>query len=305
MRNKNWIFFYIIAYFICSGHSFWPYQKQKENNPLKKPASAGEELPQETLIITQDTTWSGKLEVRQVVLIKKGVCLTIAPGSEIVFSGMKTEAGDAHTIQGGGLKVEGKIVAAGTKDKPIIFTGREKYRGWWGNIYLTYSRDNVFTYCVFEYANYAIHAHFSSLTISHSLFENNYEGCRLGYSQALIENCVFRLNESRGINFRAGKHNIRNNSIVGNRVGIFIYEKGNQSTIASNNIFNNAEYDLQLGDFHKEDVKVSNNYWGKKIDFDKRIYDKKDDENLGKVEFLPSAEEELRWEGDVIVRNMR
>lgn len=303
MRNKNWIFFYIFIYFICSGHSFWPYKK--ENNPSEKSVSGSDELPKESIIISQDTTWSGKLEIRQIVLIKKGVCLTITPGTELIFSGVKTATGDAHTIQGGGLKVEGKIIAAGTREKPVIFTGKEKSRGWWGNIYLTYSQDNIFTYCIFEYANYAIHSHFSALTISHCLFENNYEGCRLGFSQANIENSIFRLNESRGINFRAGKNNIRNNSIIGNRVGIFIYEKGNQSDIISNNIFNNAEYDLQLGDFHKEDVKVSNNYWGKKADYDKIIYDKKDDENLGKVEFFPVVDEEIHWKDDTLVKKLR
>ncbi|MDD5772281.1 MAG: NosD domain-containing protein [bacterium] len=305
MINRKWVLFYIFVYFICSGHSFWPYQKQKENSSPQKSSSGPDEFPKETIIISEDTTWSGKLEIRQVVLIKKGVSLTIAPGTELIFSGAKIKTEDVHTIQGGGIKVEGKIIAAGTKDKPIIFTGKEKYRGWWGNIYLTYSQDNIFTYCIFEYANYAIHSHFSSLTVSHSLFENNYEGCRLGYSQALIENCVFRLNESRGINFRAGKNNIRNNSIVGNRVGIFIYEKGNQSDIVLNNIFNNAEYNLQLGDFHREDVKVSKNFWGKKADHDKMIHDNKDDNNLGKVEYLPVIEEEIHWKDDTIVKNLR
>lgn len=302
MKSKRQVLFLIIVYFFCSGHSFWPYKKQKENNSKK---ISLDEANKEDLVISNDTTWSGKLEINRVVFIKKGVSLTISPGTELIFSGPGIETDDVHAIQGGGMKVEGRIKAEGTKDKPVIFTGKEKKRGGWGNIFLTYSQDNIFTYCIFEYANFAIHAHFSSLKISRSLFENNYEGCRLGYSQAIIENNVFRLNESRGINFRAGKNEIKNNSIVANRVGIFIYEKGGQSKIESNNIFNNAEYDLQLGDFHKEDVNAANNFWGKGTDHDKIIHDKSDDENLGKADFKPVIEEEINWKDDMAVKNLR
>ncbi|MEW6089079.1 MAG: NosD domain-containing protein [bacterium] len=319
MKNKRWILlFYIFMYFVCCGHSFWPLQKRNKNeakslfNP--RPGSSQKKdisrpvkriFREEDIVISQDTIWSGKLEIEQVVLVKKGAELTISPGTELFFSGPKIESDDVHAIHGGGIKVEGRIHAEGTVDKPIIFSGKNEVPGGWGNIFLTYSQDNVFTYCIFEYANFAIHAHFSSLNISNSLFANNNEGCRLGFSQAVIKNSIFRLNEARGINFRAGRHEIINNSIVANRVGIFIYENGNQSKIFSNNIFNNAEYNLQLGDFHKENVTMSNNYWGKVPDYDKLIHDKNDDENIGKVEIIPLIEEEIHWENEEKVKILR
>lgn len=234
MRAGKWAIFCIFVFFIFTGHSFWPLKKQ-------------------------------------VVLVKKGTCLTIKPGTRIEI---------------GNIKVEGTIVAIGTADRPIVFAGTE--------ICLDYSQSNIFTYCIFEHADLAIHAHFSSLTISNSLFENNNEGCRLGFSECMIENNIFRLNKACGINFKAGKNSIRNNSIVMNRVGIFITESGNQSEIVSNNIFSNAEYNLQLGDFHKDDINASGNFWGKGIDYGKFIYDKEDDRNLGKVNFLPVIEEEIQ-----------
>ncbi|MFH1288062.1 MAG: NosD domain-containing protein [bacterium] len=291
MRAKKWIIFYVFVFFISSGHSFWPFKKQAR----------------EDIIISHDTTWSGKLKIEQVVLIKKGARLTIKPGTELIFSrgDRPGVTDDVHIIQGGGIKVEGKIVAVGTADNPIVFTGMEKSPGGWGNIYLSYSQDNIFTYCIFEYANFAIHSHFSSLTISHSLFENNNEGCRLGFSEGLIKNNIFRLNKSRGINFKAGKNDIKNNSITANHVGIFIPEKGDQAKIVFNNIFNNKKYNLQLGDFHREDVNAPKNFWGKEIDYDKFIYDKKDDEKLGDVGFLPVAEEKICWGDEDVVRKWR
>lgn len=234
MRVREWTILCIFVFFISSGHSFWPLKKQ-------------------------------------VVLVKKGTCFTIKPGTRI-----ETDS----------IKVEGAIVAIGTADMPIVFAGTE--------ICLDYSQSNVFTYCIFEHADLAIHAHFSSLTISNSLFENNNEGCRLGFSECLIENNIFRFNKSYGINFKAGKNSIKNNSIIMNRVGVFITENGSQSEIVSNNIFNNVEYNLQLGDFHREDINAPGNFWGKEIDCGKFIYDKEDDQNLGKVNFLPVVKEEIQ-----------
>ena len=77
------------------------------------------------------------------------------------------------------------------------------------------------------------------------------------------------------------------------------------STIISNNIFNNAEYNLQLGDFNKENINIPNNFWGEKTDYYELIHDKKDDEYIGKVEIMPVTEKEIHWNDEMTVKKLR
>ncbi|MBI5207326.1 MAG: right-handed parallel beta-helix repeat-containing protein [Candidatus Firestonebacteria bacterium] len=243
--------------------------------------------------ITSNTTWQGTIEIEGSVIIMKGVILTILPGTHIKFIPEQIErnSSDPHDLTNG-IVVEGRIKALGTPESVIVFTSAAKKPkpGDWGKILLKYSRDNIFKYCKFEYSEFAIHAHFSTGEITDSIFTYNVEGLRLGMSSFIIRYNNFVNNISRGINFRSSINTIEFNNINNNETGIFLYEKNSESNISNNNIFNNTKYNLQLGEFYNEDIKLGKNWWGvfENKDVYKYIYDKEDNPQLGKVYLEPS-----------------
>lgn len=93
---------------------------------------------------TTDTTMDGCYLVTGHISVTQGVTLTIAPGSVLKFE----EDRVLEVTEGGTL------VAAGTKDSPIRFTGAVEKPGYWRGIELhnTTSKQNVLDHVVVEYA---------------------------------------------------------------------------------------------------------------------------------------------------------
>jgi len=79
----------------------------------------GEPLDYVKGVMREDTTWSGAVTITGQTVVKKGVTLTILPGTTVRFLWID-EDGDG--IGDSELNVEGRIVARGKKDKGITFT---------------------------------------------------------------------------------------------------------------------------------------------------------------------------------------
>jgi hypothetical protein len=94
-------------------------------------------------------------------VVHSGATLTVLPGTIVRFQCAYAD-GDAGFIQHNGVAmakmmyVDGRIVAVGTAEEPVVFTGIETsphHR--WGCIYCSPSSQNsVFLYCRFERALY-------------------------------------------------------------------------------------------------------------------------------------------------------
>ena len=69
--------------------------------------------------ITKDTTWSGTVILSGQSVVRRGVTLTILPGTTIKFAWTDEEKDD---VGDGELTVEGRLIAKGTKEQPILFT---------------------------------------------------------------------------------------------------------------------------------------------------------------------------------------
>jgi parallel beta-helix repeat protein len=219
----------------------------------------------ETLPIETDTVWSGDVRVGGVVHVRKSATLTILPGTRVLFARRTfPQAADSHEgFAGPGIRVEGRIVAAGTEEHPILFTSEgTPDPGSWDKILFTFSEGNRFERCVFEGARYAFHSHFSGIEIRHCVFRDNEEGVRLGTSRVRIEDSVFTRNLVRGINFRECRNEIRRNLVYGNGDGIFLHSKTEASVVRENAIYGNRHFNLRLGDLHAGDIDVSGNWWG-------------------------------------------
>jgi hypothetical protein len=92
----------------------------------------------------------------------------------------------------------------------------------------------------------------------------------------------------------AGRPFIRNNTIVGNSVGIsvsWIGIKAPSPTILYNNIYDNLEYNLRIG--VPDDITAAYNWWGTNDAeaISQMIYDFEDDFELGTVNFVPFLNE--------------
>ncbi|MBI5417827.1 right-handed parallel beta-helix repeat-containing protein [Candidatus Poribacteria bacterium] len=253
----------------------------------------------DNVFITKDTEWQGEIKIKGTITVMKGVALIILPGTVVRFELIDKKnniSDDPHDISSG-IIIEGKIIAHGTKDQIVTFTSlaQNSMPGDWGKILFKYSKDNIFNYCKFEYAEYAIHAHFSTGVITNCVFSNNMEGLRLGMSKFVIKSNTFENNISRGINFRGSINIIESNNITNNGTGIFLYEKNSKSKIINNNIYDNKNFNIQLGEFYKEDITIPKNWWGS-TDIEviyKLIYDNNDNPELGKVIVEPIADQIL------------
>lgn len=219
----------------------------------------------EILYIETDTTWSGDVRVAGVVHVRKRATLTILPGTRILFEKRTfAQAADSHEgFAGPGIRVDGRIVAAGTEENPVLFTSEgTPAPGSWDKILFTFSEGSRFERCVFEGARYAFHSHFSGIEVRNCVFRDNEEGVRLGTSRVRIEDSVFTRNLVRGINFRECRNTILRNLVYGNGDGIFLHSKTEGSVLRENAIYGNRHFNLRLGDLHTGDVDVSGNWWG-------------------------------------------
>jgi hypothetical protein len=244
-------------------------------------------------------TWSGERRIAELVEIPASVTLRLLPGTVLRFAFVDR---DGDGVGDAGLHVLGRVEAVGTPGSPIVLTSAEPVPqpGDWQGLVFDNSRGNAFAECRIEYAQHALHAHFSSGAITRSRIERNIEGTRLGNSRFEIANCLVRGNESKGINFFACANRVHHNLITGNADGIFLFETDTDSVIEANNILGNLRHDFRLGDFYKGGKTLRGNWWGTTdpAAIREHVYDGEDDPTLGRVDVVPApAPFETGWEG--------
>ncbi len=235
-------------------------------------------------------TWEGERTIAGLVEVPAGVTLRVLPGTVVRFAFVDA---DGDGLGDAGLHVRGRVEAAGTRERPVIFTSAEKapQPGDWQGFLFDDSKGNLFSDCRVEYAHHGFHAHFSSGTITRSRLERNVEGTRLGNSSFEISYNLVRGNVSKGINFFACSNRVHHNLIVGNADGIFLFESDTDSVIEANNIHGNERYDFRLGDFYRGGKRLRGNWWGT-ADLGairERVFDGEDDPGLGLLAIEPAA----------------
>ncbi len=245
-------------------------------------------------------TWQGTRRIAELIEIPAGVTLLLAPGTTLRFAFVDR---DGDGVGDAGLHVLGRIEAVGTPAAPIVFTSAESdpQPGDWQGLVFDNSKDNLFAQCRIEYAQHALHAHFSTAHLERCRLERNIEGTRLGNSSFAIEHCLVRGNASKGLNFFGCSNSIRHNLITGNADGIFLFETDVNSIVEANNILGNRRYDVRLGDFYRGGKRLGENWFGT-TDLEKireRVFDENNDPGLGLLEFTASPGPFVTgWEGE-------
>jgi hypothetical protein len=228
--------------------------------------------------IPANVIWRGDISVTNPATVLPGVELKVAQGTTVEFS------------EGAGLLVKGRLIAKGRSTEKIRFTSdRKRGAGDWDEVQLEYATGSIIDNCIFEYATWGLHSHFTNLIVSDSSFSNNYGGMRFRSGPAEIRDSMFE-NNSIGIRSYIGNAVIRGNTIRKNETGIFVREKGAGLLITDNNIYENSNYGIRVGDFNNEDVNARGNWWGN-ADPASAIFDEKYEPGIGKVLFDPPLSE--------------
>jgi len=253
-------------------------------------ARAAEPLTYDKAYITKDTTWSGTVILRGQNVVKRGVTLTILPGTVVKFAWIDD---DGDNIGDGELTVEGRLVANGTKDALITFTSaQEKPKSKdWTFVQISVSKGSEVSYCKFEYAFSGLQVHYSTATVRDCIFQHNFEGMRFSTTDVVIEHNDF-LDNTYGIRYEShgSRTTVARNNFKGNEKTFFPLQKSSSTvTIRDNNIEGSKIYSVVLGQNQKEDLDYSNNWWGSAdpSEVEAGIFDKSKDEGLGKVKWEP------------------
>lgn len=225
-------------------------------------------------MISTDTAWAGEIHVAGQVAVRKGVVLSVAPGTRVSFR------------EGAGLSVSGKIIAQGTSGERIVFSADAKTEPQsWGEILLDHAAGSRFAFCDFKYATWGLHSHFTNLSVEQCRFSGNYGGLRFRSGPVNIRHSVFQDNYI-GIRAYRGTAGISGNVIARNEIGLFVREKGGSLAIRNNNFNANIGYGIRLGDFNDEDVDARENWWGGSEPAD-AIFDHAREPGIGKVLYQP------------------
>jgi Right handed beta helix region len=248
-----------------------------------QPAVTPFTFPWPLAAIDADLTWRGAIAIEKTVTVSSGATLTIMPRLRALFA------------EGAGLAVKGRIIARGEGEGRIFFTSiGKKVAGAWNEILLERADGSSFEHCVFEYATWGLHSHFTRLAVRGSLFHTNGGGIRFRSGPVEITDSVFADNEI-GIRSYRGNAVIAGNVISGNGTGIFVREKGGGLTVRGNDLFANTDYNVRLGDFNDEDVDARENWWGT-ADPGVTIMDGRKEPGIGTVLYEPRRRERNKAE---------
>ncbi|MBI4652274.1 right-handed parallel beta-helix repeat-containing protein [Candidatus Desantisbacteria bacterium] len=251
--------------------------------------------------IEKDTVWENEIIIKGLAVIKEGAVLKIMPGTKVKF--VKIDLNN-DKIGDGELVIEGKIIAIGEPEKPIIFTSFEKNpaKKDWTFVYIDRNQDFIIENCVFSYAFTGLQIHYSKGEIKNNIFENNFEGLRYSTDKIFIHNNIFH-NNTYGIRFesRRSEAEISYNEITENTYGIFSVMRSliEENKIINNNIYNNHKYNFIMGMEQTDDISAPSNWWGKvdSAEINDLIYDKNDDPSIGEVKYRPFLETKVENAG--------
>ena len=290
--------------------------------------------------LEKDTVWSGMMMVYGDVYVPPGVTLTVKPGTIIKFKRIDEKSDqnmfdiDSPYYPVAELIIRGRLIARGTARDHIVFMSAalDPRPADWGAINFLGSDDNIIEYVKVINGYNGVHAHGSSVRISHCEFIKNGVGVSFKAeeetpdvpwfgkrSKLIIKDNLFANNKG-GIGFRNSDAEIFHNEIIDNKFfGIFPKEKskatvsyneitGNKKGIylyqaqgvlfTRNNIYDNRDYNIAIAEAQDYPVNAPENWFGTKNlrKIEEMIFDFHDDQELGKVNIDPILSKAVVWE---------
>lgn len=237
--------------------------------------------------LVQDTFWSGRILIDGSVHVAKGATLTILPGTEVAFV---RQDQDQDGLGDGTLVVEGRLIAVGTRQEPILIhsAADTPQPGDWLELRVDFSKEVRLRFCEIRDSAYTLHAHFTRGVVEDCWIHHNIDGCRLGQASFTFRHNLYEHNQGKGINFRNSRVDIHHNIIRYNGSGIFLFESDQEISIHANNLYGNLD-NFRLGDFYTGDVSLRGNWWGTAAadEAQATVYDQQQDPAIGRVSLQP------------------
>jgi hypothetical protein len=251
------------------------------------PAGAAETVVRGS--VPADAVWSGTVSVVGQVFVKKGATLTIVPGTIVRFAWVDA---DGDGIGDGELNVEGRLVARGTREQPIVFTSAREMPAPkdWTYVMISTSRESVVDHCLFEYAFTGLQVHLSLAAVHNCRFRHNFEGLRFSTIEADVT-CNEFTDNTYGIRYesRGSTGRITRNTLSGNETGFFPVVKSTSALRITENNIRSRGYNVKMGSEQREDLDFRGNWWGATTPAAilEGIFDKRRDGAVGRVLFEP------------------
>lgn len=157
--------------------------------------------------------------IQKEAIVPKDKTLVIEAGVKVEFlTGLESDylavgnGTNKFDFDLGFLRVEGKIVAQGTSNQKIIFKNYDDEGRYWGVIFLSNSKENIFDHCVFEnsglvknvldnfQASAAITLKNSNANISNTIIQNCNHGLDVQQSTLEVNNSIINRMTNSAIN---------------------------------------------------------------------------------------------------------
>lgn len=217
-------------------------------------------------VLTEDTTWSGTVNVLGDVTVPEGITLTVEPGTVVRFAARsdKESSGDNSTLTE--LIINGALIAKGTADNMITFTSElieyPQPRDWLGILFikhndpLKHTVNSVIDHCIVEYAREGINCgwgghYIPAPNITNSIIRKNSNyGLYLGAYNSIVRGNTIEDNGRVGIYVGYSNPTIDGNKITRNEHGIVISACGASPSwrITNNLITDNSWYGVYISD---------------------------------------------------------
>lgn len=170
--------------------------------------------------VTEDLVLRGSVLIKGALVIAPQATLRIEPGTVIRFASV------ADTAFLSRLVIQGRIVAAGTVQQPVLFAPvyTDAAAGDWGGLVLLNSeKKNSLDYCHIEGAKIGIEAHFSRFSGYGLIISKSQSGLALFDSEASLQGNV----SSRcdvAIQLTDSELDLRDSTVHENRLGVLAFQ---------------------------------------------------------------------------------
>lgn len=166
------------------------------------------------MVLSEDTVWRGEVLVEGALTIAPQATLTVEPGTVVRFRRKGPQAPC--------LVVQGRIVAAGTRETPVLFSSHFSVPApsdWQGIMLLGSEKKNLLENCRIEGAQTGLEALFSSVTLKNVRAERSATGMRFQDTLVTMESGGASDCDT-GLSFAQSEATLRGIALEANRLGL-------------------------------------------------------------------------------------
>ena len=177
-------------------------------------AASGPALVYGDQVLSEDTVWRGEVLVEGVLAVATQATLSVEPGTVVRF---RRKGAQAPL-----LVVQGRLVAVGTRETPVLFTSSFAVPApgdWQGILLLGSEKKNQLENCLIEGAETGLEVLYSSVTLKGVRVERAGTGMRFQDALVTMDGGGVS-NSDTALRFSESEATLRNLSLTGNRQGV-------------------------------------------------------------------------------------